>query len=422
MIHSLEAEQSVLSAILMGSVLPADVGLLEHHFFVGLHQEIWRTCTALENSGVTPDMITVGDKLPDHAVYIMELMESSKGSAHMVKDYAGIIMDKYQRRALWQAGVDLQMGAESDPIADLTGIANAATEAESGRDDDTPDHTEAMKNLFSVMRDRNEGRVKPGMSTGSADLDKIVKPLKGGDLVIIAGRPGMGKTVLMMDIIGVSCEEGPTLVFSLEMPRLQLYERLAASQSQISYDRIQSGELTDEDWGKFAMGMNKIHGWQLEIDDRGALSPAQIRAKTRKFKRKYGSIKAIFVDYMQIMQAGVKTDNRTGEIGYISGQLKALAKEFECPVVALSQLNRGVESRPDKRPKMSDLRESGAIEQDADLIIFPYRHEYYFPDDAEWKGLAEFIIGKQRGGLTGKVIRVFQGHYQRFIDHWGGDK
>jgi replicative DNA helicase len=420
MIHSLEAEQSVLSAVLIGAISPVDTGLSEHHFFVGDHQLIWRTCIDLDEKGVSCDMITVVDKLDDQADYIFELVESSRGSAGMVKDYAKIILEKYQRRMIWQAGMDLQMGAESDDLSELSDIANAATDIDVTRGDETPDHAEAMRSLFTVLDDRNMGRVKPGLSTGSADLDKMIKPLKAGDLVVIAGRPGMGKSIAMTDLMSVACEEGPVLCFSLEMPRLQLYERMAAAHCMIPYDRIQTGDMEQHQWQSLATGMHKIKDWQLEIDDRPALSPAQMRAKARKFKRKYGSIKALFVDYLQIMQTGKKSDGRTNDVGYLSGQLKALAKEFECPVIALSQLNRGVESRQDKRPVMSDLRESGAIEQDADLIVFLYREEYYSPTDGSVSGIAEWIIGKQRGGMTGIVTRAFQGQYQRFVDAYNG--
>ena len=416
MIHSLEAEQSVLSAVLLGAVSPVDAELLEQHFYVGDHQLIWRTCLELSERGLSCDMVTVTDKLPDHGEYIFELIESAHGSAGMVKDYAKIILEKYQRRMIWKAGFDLQAGADTDDLEELSGIANAATEIDVNRNDETPDHADAMRSLFSVLDDRHRGIVKPGLSTGSQDLDKIIKPLKSGDFIVIAGRPAMGKSIAMTDLMSVACEEGPVLCFSLEMPRLQLYERMAAAHCLIPYDKIQDGQLEGDQWEKLAMGMHKIKDWQLEVDDRPALSPAQMRAKARKFKRKYGSIKMIAVDYLQIMQTGRKSEGRTNDVGYMSGQLKSLAKEFECPVVALCQINRGVESRQEKRPVMSDLRESGAIEQDADLIVFLYREEYYDPTNGSVAGLAEFIIGKQRGGMTGIVTRTFQGQYQRFVD------
>jgi len=254
-----------------------------------------------------------------------------------------------------------------------------------------------------------------GLATGYKDLDKKTSGLQKSDLIIVAGRPSMGKTTFAMNLAehAVLHQDKPVLVFSLEMPAESLIFRMLSSVGRIDQSRLRSGQLEDEDWPKLTAAIAKLKDRPLLIDDTVGLSPTEMRARARRVVREHGGLALVVVDYLQLMQIKGFGDNRVGEISEISRSLKTLAREFECPVIALSQLNRGLEQRPNKRPVMSDLRESGAIEQDADIIAFVYRDEVY-NEDTQDKGVAEIIIGKQRNGPIGTVRLGFMGQFTRF--------
>ncbi len=255
-----------------------------------------------------------------------------------------------------------------------------------------------------------------GVSTGFRDLDEITSGLQASDLIIVAGRPSMGKTAFMMNMAESAVISGghPVLVFSMEMPADSLVLRMLSSLGRIDQSKIRTGQLGDDDWPRLTSAVTLLNDKSLFIDDTPALTPGEIRSRARRVAREHGDLGMIVIDYLQLMQTATAVENRAGEISEISRSLKAIAKEFGCPVIAGSQLNRGLEQRPDKRPVMSDLRESGAIEQDADVIIAIYRDEVYH-EDAE-KGIAEVIILKQRNGPIGKKKLAFAGQYTKFED------
>jgi replicative DNA helicase len=256
-----------------------------------------------------------------------------------------------------------------------------------------------------------------GLTTGFKDIDEQTSGFQKSDLIIVAARPSMGKTALAMNLVenAIMAQDKPVIVFSMEMPAESLIMRMLSSIGRINQTRIRSGNLTEEDWPKLSAAVSKLKDKPLYIDDTAALSPGEIRSRCKRIQREHGSPAMVMIDYLQLMQVPGKENNRVEEISYISRSLKTLAKEFDCPVVALSQLNRGLEQRPNKRPVNSDLRESGAIEQDADVIAFIYRDEVYNEDSPD-KGVAEIIIGKQRNGPIGTSRLAFLGEFTRFED------
>ncbi|MBF40943.1 MAG: replicative DNA helicase [Acidiferrobacteraceae bacterium] len=254
-----------------------------------------------------------------------------------------------------------------------------------------------------------------GISTGFSDLDDLTSGLQPADLVVIAGRPSMGKTSLAMNIVenAVLANRLPVAVFSMEMPGQQLAMRMLASLGRINAHKVRTGRLDADDWPRLTSAVGLLDDAPLFIDDSPALSPLELRARARRLAREHGGLGMIVVDYLQLMQSSEDSENRANEVSAITRSLKFLAKELSVPVVVLSQLNRSLESRPNKRPVMSDLRESGAIEQDADVILFIYRDEVYNPDSQD-QGTAEIIVSKQRNGPTGTVRLTFLGEYTRF--------
>jgi len=254
-----------------------------------------------------------------------------------------------------------------------------------------------------------------GLTTGYKDLDSKTSGLQAADLIIVAGRPSMGKTSFAMNLVenAILADSKPILVFSMEMPAGSLMMRLLSSVGKIDQTRVRNGQLEEEDWAKLSAAMQQLKDKPLLIDDTPALTPTEIRSRARKVLREQGSLGMIMIDYLQLMQVAGSSEGRTAEISEISRSLKSIAKEFNCPVIALSQLNRSLEQRPNKRPVMSDLRESGAIEQDADVIMFIYRDEVYNEESPD-KGTAEIIIGKQRNGPIGTSRLAFVGQFTRF--------
>lgn len=261
----------------------------------------------------------------------------------------------------------------------------------------------------------NTGGAITGLTTGFMDLDRMTSGLQDSDLVIVAGRPSMGKTSFAMNLVenAAGNSDKPILVFSMEMPAEQLVIRMMSSLGKIDQTKVRTGKLDQEDWPKLSAAMAKLKDTRILIDDTPALTPTELRSRARRVAREHGALGMIMVDYLQLMRVAGSSEGRTAEISEISRSLKAIAKEFRCPMVALSQLNRSLEQRPNKRPVNSDLRESGAIEQDADVIMFIYRDEVYH-EDSQDRGVAEIIIGKQRNGPIGKCRLSFRGEFTRF--------
>lgn len=379
-----------------------------------------------ENKAV--DLLTVADRMEAQGVenpgeLLANIVEQSgKPSIDNLPAYCAILGNRGLRNNLHAATLQARqiLDEEADPQSAHEKILAAFESVKSQKADDSLwDMTRASREFIQEMQRRNDaGGELIGLSTGFPHLDDRINGLREGDLVIVAGRPSMGKSTFAMNLVEHNAvrDDVSSLVFSMEMSAPQLLEKMTASLGGIDLNSLRRGSLSEEDWSKFTAASQLIRGANLHIDDRGGLSIAQMRARAHEVKRKTGSLGLIMVDYLQLMQA--KAENRTNEITKISGGLKSLAKEFKCPVIALSQLSRGVESRNDKRPLMSDLRESGAIEQDADIIIFPYRQGYYDnPDDPD--PLTEIIFGKIRMGERGSESLEFQGHYSRFknTDH-----
>ncbi len=254
-----------------------------------------------------------------------------------------------------------------------------------------------------------------GVSTGFTELDEKTSGLQRSDLVIVAARPSMGKTAFAVNLVehAVLHQNKPVMVFSMEMPANAIIMRMISAIGRIPLGKVLSGKLDEEDWPKLTTAVSKLKDRPLFIDDTPALTPTEVRSRARRIAREHGELAMIMIDYLQLMQVAGSSEGRTAEISEISRSLKAIAKEFNCPVIALSQLNRSLEQRPNKRPINSDLRESGAIEQDADVIMFIYRDDYYNEDSPD-KGIAEIIIGKQRNGPTGTSKLAFLGHFTRF--------
>jgi replicative DNA helicase len=281
--------------------------------------------------------------------------------------------------------------------------------------------TQVVERIDELYHRDNQSDIT-GVPTGFVDLDRMTSGMQGGDLIIVAGRPSMGKTAFSLNIgEHVAVEQGlPVAVFSMEMAGTQLAMRMLGSVGRLDQHRLRTGRLLDEDWPRLTHAIQKMNDAQLFIDETPALNPMELRARSRRLARQCGQLGLIVIDYIQLMSGSGNGENRATEISEISRSLKGLAKELNCPVIALSQLNRSLEQRPNKRPVMSDLRESGAIEQDADVILFIYRDQVYNPDSQD-KGTAEIIIGKQRNGPIGTVRLTFLGEYTKFDNFTGGN-
>lgn len=432
--HSIEAEQSVLGGLMLNNeawlkvidILGAeDFYRLEHRLLFETMDLLWR-----DNKPI--DAVTLSGALADSGhldrigggAFLADLAENTPGASN-VSAYARIVRERSTRRQLIRAGQRIAdsgfepNGHSSDQLLDqaeseVFGIAERRLENE-GPQPVTPMLDEAAKEVERLWK--NKGQL-PGLSSGFKPLDDNTAGFKNSDLIVIAGRPAMGKTALALNIVehAVMEYDRPSLIFSMEMPAEQLVLRLLSSLARIDQSKMQIGELADHDWDSFASAVALLRNKPLYIDDTPALTPANLRARVRRAAREVdGSLGLIAVDYLQLMRPdNTRLDNRTQEISEISRALKAVAKEMKCPLLALSQLNREVDKRPNKRPMMSDLRDSGAIEQDADLILFIYRDEVYNEESLD-KGIAEVIIGKQRNGVSGKTIRLsFLGSLTKF--------
>src|SRR5699024_4892864 len=430
--HSIEAEQSVIGGLLLSERAWDEVAdrVNEQDFYREDHRLMFRGAADLADTGQPRDIVTLTEWLRSRdlleraggATYLGNLVTEIPGAAN-IRAYADIVREHSIMRQLIHAG-DLitRMGFDGEGRTAAELLETAETEifaiAERGRrGGEGPaalnavlaQAVERIEKLFE-----NQGEFS-GLPTGLQRFDEMTNGLQPADLIILAGRPSMGKTSLAMNMVeNVAIKEKvPAAVFSLEMSAEQLAIRMISSWGRVDQSRLRNGDLTEEDWPKVTSAIGIMNqNAQLFIDDTPALSPSELRARARRLKREH-DIGLVVVDYLQLMQVPGTKENRTNEISEISRNLKALAKELDVPVIALSQLNRQVEQRDNKRPRMSDLRESGGIEQDADLILFIYRDEVY-NEDSDDKGVAEIIIGKQRNGPLGTARTAFLSHFTRF--------
>lgn len=430
--HSVEAEQSVLGGLLQEASNFDSVSeiLSEKDFFKAPHRKIFRAMAQLMEREQPIDVITVSEFLSaeDELVgaggldYLSDLATEVPSSANVVA-YAKIVRERATLRQLISAATEISKasynpgGLASDELLQLAEKRVLEISEERPKEGGFVDVNALLKQTIEKIDFLfNSEDDLTGIPTGIQELDEKTSGWQSGELVILAARPSMGKTALALNFVEAavfSREQQPCLVFSLEMPADALVMRMLSSVGRIDQGRLRNGSLIEEDWPKLEMAARKLKDKKLFIDDTAGLSPNEVRARVKRIVREHGNPSMIMVDYLQLMQVPGSTEGRTQEISEISRSMKALAKEYECPVVCLSQLNRGVEQRPNKRPMNSDLRESGAIEQDADVILFIYRDEYYNEDSQE-KGVAELIIGKQRNGEIGTCRAAFVGKFTRF--------
>ena len=429
--QSIEAERSVLGALLISADSWDGVAevVSAADFYRPEHRAIFRQIALLVDRSEPVDVITVADRLLatgelDSAgghPYLSELAEQIP-TASNVRAYAKAVRERSVLRQLITAAQDIASagfnpeGRSSEELVDEAERLIMQI-SEGGQKVGGP---QAMGDLLSGALERieelyNTGGDITGLTTGFIDLDRMTSGLQSSDLVIVAGRPSMGKTSFAMNLVenAALSSDRPIMVFSMEMPAEQLVIRMLSSLGRIDQSRVRTGKLEQDDWPKLSSATEKLKDTQIFIDDTPALTPTDLRSRVRKLIREQGDLGMIMVDYLQLMRVAGSNEGRTAEISEISRSLKAIAKEFRCPVVALSQLNRSLEQRPNKRPVNSDLRESGAIEQDADVIMFIYRDEVYNEDSLD-KGVAEIIIGKQRNGPIGMCKLSFQGQFTRF--------
>jgi replicative DNA helicase len=432
--HSIEAEQSLLGGLMLDHQSwdkIADI-VSANDFYRKDHRLIFQAIAGLAEEANPCDVVTVSERLDNRGEldaaggleYLAVLANETPGAAN-ARSYAKILRERSMLRMLITAGNEISGAAFTTDGRNASEIIDDAERlvfeiAESGSRGRSG--FKALKQILPEAVDRidmlhqSDGDIT-GIPSGYTEFDKLTAGLQPGDLIVIAGRPSMGKTTLAVNIaenaaIGARV---PTAIFSMEMPSQQLAFRMISSLGRVNQTHLRTGNFPDEDWSRINTAVQLMSDAPIFIDDTPGLSPTEIRARARRLQREHG-LGLIVVDYLQLMAVPGNKENRATEISEISRSLKALAKELSVPVIALSQLNRGVEQRTDKRPVMSDLRESGAIEQDADMIIFIYREEVYNPDTPK-KGTADIIIAKQRNGPIGDFVLTFVGQYTKF-ENW----
>ena len=429
--HSIDAEQSVIGGLMLDNKAwdkIADI-VSEGDFYRNDHRLIFRAIAELATENKPCDVITVSENLTQNdlldqvggTTYLARITSETPSAAN-IKAYAEIVRDRSLLRQLIEVSGEIAGSAYNVEGRDVTELVDDAERrvlqiAESGKRRGSG--FVALRSILPGAIDRldflfNSDSDVTGVATGYSELDKMTAGLQAGDLIIVAGRPSMGKTSFALNIAEHAAIKSkvPTAVFSMEMSAEQLSFRMISSLGSISQSKLRTGRFADEDWPSINSAVTLMSEAPIFIDDTPALSPTEVRARARRLKREHG-LGLIVLDYLQLMQISGSSENRATEISEISRSLKALAKELSVPLIALSQLNRSVEQRPNKKPVMSDLRESGAIEQDADVITFIYREEVYEPETPR-KGIADIIIGKQRNGPTGEVPLTFLGEFTRF--------
>lgn len=433
--HSVEAESSVLGGLLLDNAAWDRVNdvVTGNDFYRYEHRAVFESVSALVNAGKPADVITVYEHLQSTGkaeevgglTYLNALAQYVPGAGN-IRRYAEIVRDRSILRRLVSTSEEISANAFNTQGRPVSSILDEAEQkifniGEEGAR--TKQGFQSMDSLVVSLLDRvQEMADNPndvtGVPTGFYDLDRLTAGLQAGDLIVLAGRPSMGKTALAINMAEhVALNEGlPVAVFSMEMGAAQLAVRIVGSIGRIDQGHLRTGKLTDDEWPRLSEAIEKLRTISLYIDESAGLTPGELRANARRLARQCGQLGLVVVDYLQLMSgsAGSEGENRATELGEISRGLKMLAKELQCPVIALSQLNRSVETRPDKRPMMSDLRESGAIEQDADIIMFIYRDEYYTKEACKEPGVAEVIIAKQRNGPTGMVKLAFLNKITKF--------
>jgi len=429
--HSVEAERSVLGGLMLDQRAWDQIAdaVEAADFYRADHRLIFTAIATLIERDQPPDAITVGELLARQGEldsaggldYLAQLVEETPSAAN-IRAYARIVRERAMLRQLIEIGGDIAASAHEEggrTVEELVDLAEQRVFEIADRGQRRGSGFIALKHILPKTIDRldvlshSDGDIT-GISTGFGDMDRMTAGLQRGDLIIIAGRPSMGKTTFAMNIaenaaIGANV---PVAVFSMEMSAEQLSFRMIGSIGRVNQGHLRTGRLTDEDWSRIESAVSMMSNAPIYIDDSAGLTPTDVRARARRLKREHG-LGLVVVDYLQLMQVSGTTENRATEISEISRSLKALAKELDVPVIALSQLNRSVEQRTDKKPVMSDLRESGAIEQDADLIVFIYREEVYEPDTPR-KGIADIIVAKQRNGPVGEFHLTFLGEFTKF--------
>lgn len=438
--HSIEAEQSVLGGLLLDNSAWDRIAdfLTEDDFYRYDHRIIFQHIVKLINATRPADVITVFEALGTSGkaeevgglTYLNALAQNTPSAAN-IRRYAEIVRDRSVLRRLITVADEVAtaalnpQGKEVKQLLDeaeskIFAIAEEGARGAQGWLSIQPLLTQVVERIDELYNRDNQNDIT-GVPTGFIDLDRMTSGLQAGDLIIVAGRPSMGKTAFSLNIgENVAIDSGlPVAVFSMEMGGAQLAMRMLGSVGRLDQSRLRVGKLSDEDWPRLTHAIQKMNDAQLYIDETPALNPIELRARARRLSRQCGKLGLIIIDYLQLMSGSSPGENRATEISEISRNLKGLAKELGCPVIALSQLNRSLEQRPNKRPVMSDLRESGAIEQDADVILFIYRDQVYNPDSPD-KGTAEIIIGKQRNGPIGTVRLTFLGEYTKFDNYTGG--
>lgn len=428
--HNLEAEKAVLGAILLEKDVIMDVVelLKPEDFYRESHSIIYRTILELYDKNQPVDLITVTDELNQR-----NLLEKVGGAAYLtslvagvtsisnVEHYCRIIEEKAVMRRLIKASAEIMDSGynESDDVENILDVAEQKIfdiAQSRNRQPFTP-----IKDVLIETIDRidelykNKGKII-GLPSGFVDLDMKTSGFQPSDLILIAARPSMGKTAIAMNIVEYVAvkQKVPVMIFSLEMSKQQLTQRLLCSLSMVDSHKLRMGDLTEEDWPKLAAAVGILSDAPIYIDDTPAITTMEVRAKCRRLKLEKG-LGLVVIDYLQLMQSNKKAESRQQEVSDISRSLKALAREIDVPVIALSQLSRAPETRSDHRPMLSDLRESGSIEQDADIVMFLYREDYYNPD-TDKKNIAEVIIAKQRNGPTGTVELGWLGQYTKFVN------
>ncbi|MEP7181740.1 MAG: replicative DNA helicase [Betaproteobacteria bacterium] len=432
--HSVEAEQSVLGGLLLDNDAADKIGdaIADADFYSEAHRLVYRHIVRLLADGKPADVVTVSESLASvqkldyigGLAYLGALVGNVPTAAN-IRHYAAIVRERSILRQLAATAGDIAdaaynpLGRSAKEVLDQAeakilhiaeqGSRGQAVFAEIGK------LLVEVVDRIEVLFSRDDPSDVTGVPTGFSDLDRMTSGLQPGDLVVVAGRPSMGKTAFALNVgEHVALKAGmPVAVFSMEMGSHQLALRLIGSVGRLDQHKLRTGRLANEDWDKLTAALGQLNDAPILIDETPALNAIEVRSRARRLQKQYGKLGLVIVDYLQLMQASTTGENRATEISEISRAMKSLAKELKVPVMALSQLNRSLEQRPNKRPVMSDLRESGAIEQDADVILFIYRDEVYNADTQD-KGVAEIIVGKQRNGPIGTVKLTFIGEYTRF--------
>ncbi len=433
--HSLEAEQSLLGALMLDNAMWDDVAdrLSGAMFYRPEHRLVFEAIRQLGAQGSPMDVVTISEALEANSLleevgglYCLAELARNTASAVNAVAYADIIRDRYQLRQLSYTCSEVNRQALNSQGRSASVLIEEAERELFRIVEDQPQEPSSVNDMLSRAVDvidaayQSDGGIT-GVPTGFADLDAMTAGWQPADLIILAGRPSQGKTSLGLNLIenalfsAATAAQGPVFVFSLEMPEEQLMLRLLASVGCLSLQKLRTGKLEDQDWPKLTAAVGRIKALEgrLFIDDESGISASTLKARARRLTRRHGQPSLILIDYLQLLHEP-GGENRNLEISTISRILKGMAKDLRVPVIALSQLNRQLETRPNKRPCLADLRDSGAIEQDADVIGFVYRDEVYHPDNPDNQGLAELIIGKQRNGPIGTVNLVFLGDCTRF--------